>query len=539
QHNAGLVEAVRNMEDRIRRRDILVDDEVLVAFYKERLPGVFDMRTLKHRIRKKGGDRFLRLDREMLIRYTPDPDVLDQYPRQLDLGHRVLTCDYSFEPGTEADGVTVTIPAESAGDVPRQQLDWLVPGLLNEKITALIKGLPKAYRVKLVPVADTVQTILQEMPRERESLPTALSRFLFQRLKVDVPAAAWPVDALPDHLKMRLAITDAKGRVVASGRDDSLLDHRESDLLLPAGTSALARRWERRGITTWDFGDLPDMLTGADGRGAPWRLYPRLEADDNEIRIRLFSDLKAAEVAQANGVSALLARHFADGLKFLKKNLKLPVLLKRQSVYFGGMAAIEGQLFQRVTRELFAHPILTAADYHARVDELTALRVHQCGQDLRDVVVAVIEAHHEVRCRITEVEKKRIAAPVVGQFLLTLKNELTRLVPDNFVLLYDRQRLSHVVRYLSALSIRVQRGYTDLEKDRSRESLVAPFIEQLKRMLQSLDSSTSVEKRAAVEAFFWTIEEYKVSIFAQEVGTDGPVSIKRLNRMIGEIERMV
>lgn len=539
QHNADMVEAVRSMEDRIRRRDILVDDEVLVSFYKDRLPGVSDMRTLKHRIRKQGGDRFLRLDREMLIRYTPDPDELEQFPRQLDLGHRVLDCDYAFEPGMETDGVTVTIPVESTGDVPRQQLDWLVPGLLNEKITALIRGLPKAYRVKLVPVADTVQTILREMPRGRESLPTALSRYLFQRFKVDVPAAAWPLDALPDHLKMRLAITDAKGRVVASGRDDSLLEQRVSNPALPAGTSALARQWERRGITTWDFGDLPDVLTGTDERGTPWRLYPRLEAGDNEIRIRLFSDLKAAEDAQANGVAALLARHFANDLKFLKKNLKLPALLKHQTVYFGGMAAIEAQLFRCVTRELFAHSILTAADYHARAGELTALRVHQCGQGLRDAAIAVIEAHHEVRCRIADVEKKRSAAPVVGQFLQTLKNELARLVPDNFVLLYDRQRLSHLVRYLSALSIRAQRGYTDLEKDRSRETLVAPFVEQLKRMLQCMDSSTSAEKRTAVEAFFWSIEEYKVSVFAQEVGTDGPVSVKRLNRLIGEIERMV
>jgi ATP-dependent helicase HrpA len=539
QYNAERVAAVRSMEDRIRRRDILVDDEVLVAFYKTRLPGVCDMRTLKHRIRKKGGDRFLRLDPKMLIRYAPDPDVLDRFPRQLDLGHRVLACDYAFEPGTEVDGVTVTIPAETTGDVPREQLDWLVPGLLPEKITALIKGLPKAYRIKLVPVADTVQAILDEMPRGWESLPAALSRFLFHRLKVDIPAAAWPVDTLPDHLKMRLAITDGKGNVVASGRDERLLDQRESGPALPAGTSALARQWEHRGIATWDFGDLPDMLASADGPGTSWCLYPRLEAGDNEIRIRLFSDVKAAEDAQANGVAALLARHFADDLKFLKKNLKLPVLLKHQTVDLGGLAAIEKQLFQCVTRELFAQPILTAADYHARVDELAALRVHQCGQDLREAVIAVIEAHHEVRCRITDVENKRIAAPVVGQFLQTLKNELARLVPDNFVLLYDRQRLTHLVRYLSALSIRTQRGYTDLEKDRSRESLVAPFVEQLKRMLQSLDASTSAEKRAAVEAFFWTIEEYKVSVFAQEVGTDGPVSVKRLKRLIGEIERMV
>jgi ATP-dependent helicase HrpA len=253
----------------------------------------------------------------------------------------------------------------------------------------------------------------------------------------------------------------------------------------------------------------------------------------------LFSDSKAAEAAHVKGVAALLTRHFAEDIKFLKKNLKLPALLKRQTVYFGGMAAIEGQLFQCVTRDLFDHPILTAADYQARLDELTTLRVHQHGQNLRGAVVAVIEAYHEVQCRITDVENQRIATPVVGRFLQTLKNELTRLVPDTFVLLYDCQRLSHLVRYLNALAIRAQRGYTDLEKDRYRETLVAPFIDHLNRMLQSMDTSTSAEKRAAVESFFWAIEEYKVSVFAQEVGTDGSVSVKRLNRLIGEIERMV
>jgi len=154
-------------------------------------------------------------------------------------------------------------------------------------------------------------------------------------------------------------------------------------------------------------------------------------------------------------------------------------------------------------------------------------------------VVAVIEAHHEAQCRILEIEQKRIAAPVVGQFLQTLKDELARLVPHNFVMLYDRERLCHLVRYLKTISIRVQRGITDLEKDRARQALVAPFIEHLDRMLGSMDATASIEKRVAVEAFFWTIQEYKVSVFAQEVGTDGPVSAKRLKQRIGEIERMV
>ncbi len=538
-HNAELVAQVRGMEDRIRRRDILVDDDVLVDFYRQRLPGVADMRTLNHRIRKKGGDRFLHLDREMLIHYQPNDDVLDQFPQKLDLGHRVLDCDYLFEPGDDADGVTLSVPAEAVGDVPRQQLDWLVPGLLEEKVTALIKGLPKAYRVQLVPVADTVQLILDNMPRGRESMPTALSRFLFEQLQVDIPAAAWPVDGLPEHLKMRLAITDDRGRVVASGRDERLLDNSTTAPRLPPGTENLIRQWEREDIRDWDFGDLPGSLK-VDSRGKRARhLYPRLALDGGAIGLRLFNDPKAAEQAHIDGVAALLRRHFAEDLKFLKRNLKLPALLKRQTVYFGGQAAVDSQLAECVTRSLFSRFVLTQADYQDVVAELTRRRVHQCGQDLREAVIAVVEAHHEARCRIADVEKKRIAAPVVGQFLQALKDELARLVPDTFVSLYDRQRLQHLVRYLNAISIRAQRGLTDLEKDRSRQNLVAPFLERLNQMLATMDATTSLQKRAQVEAFFWMIEEYKVSLFAQEVGTDGPVSAKRLKKLIGEIDRMI
>jgi ATP-dependent helicase HrpA len=284
---------------------------------------------------------------------------------------------------------------------------------------------------------------------------------------------------------------------------------------------------------------LPQVLIFDDSSGAPWRLYPRLAVDGPDIRLRLFTHLKAADEAHRQGVAALLARRFQDDLKFLKKNLKLPTLLKRQAHYFGGLAAIEKQLFQSVTRELLAHPILCAAEYNARIDTLAALPLHQSGRDLHEAVIAVVEAYHEVRCRILDVANPGGAPSVLGQFLQAVQGELMRLVPDNFVSLYDRQRLMHLVRYLRALSIRVQRGSVDMEKDRSRQAMVAPVTEQLNRMLQTMHAFTSVEKRAAVEAFFWMIEEFKVSIYAQEVGTDGPVSLKRLNARMREIDRMV
>jgi ATP-dependent helicase HrpA len=243
-----------------------------------RLPGVCDIRTLKHRIRKKGGDRFLRLDREMLIRYAAGPDVLDQFPRQLDLGHRVLACDYAFEPGTEVDGVTVTIPAETTGDVPREQLDWLVPGLLAEKITALIKGLPKAYRVKLVPVADTVQTILDEMPRggkacprpEPISLPSVEGGHPGGSLAGGRPAG--PFEDAPGHHRCQGKGGGQRPGRAPAGPGVNRVRPCPSGLRWPE-TAMGARRHHRLGFRR--------SARGADQcrrpPGTPWCLYPRLE----------------------------------------------------------------------------------------------------------------------------------------------------------------------------------------------------------------------------------------------------------------------
>lgn len=542
-HNADLMDQIQNMEDRIRRRDIRVEDEALVAFYQERLPGIVDMRTLKHFIRKKGGDAFLRLNMDILTRYRPDPDVLSQFPQALDLGHRALPFDYVFDPGTEADGVTVTIPAEAAGDVSRDQLDWLVPGLLPEKITTLIRGLPKAYRVQLVPVSETVDLLMREMPHGEESLPAALSRFLFERRGIAIPADAWPVSQLPDHLRLRLSITDARGNIVASGRDETLLDQKTETPGLPKGFQKLRAKWERAGITVWDFGDLPAVLELEDRSKRLWRLFPRLTISPltpnaDTVGIQLYTDEKTADAAHRQGVARLFSRRFADDLRHLKKNLKLPVLLKRQAVCFGGLTAVEAQLAQRVIQGRFALNILSTAEFEAQAAAFAQNPIYQEGQDLREAAIALIEAHHEVRIKLTDIEQRRIAAPLIREFVDARKQELSRLVPETAIQVYDLNRLRSMVRYLRAAGLRIERGLLDLEKDRARQLLLDPWLARLKKMMDSLDARTSAEKRAAVEDFFWMIEEYRISLFAQEVGTDGPISAKRLDRRAAEIDRM-
>jgi len=286
-HNRDLINKVRDMEARLRKRDILISEEDMYQFYREKLDRVYDIRTLRSCL-KKGSDDFLRMTEADIFRYSPDENELALYPDRIDLGNRSFDCAYSFDPGKCDDGVTIKVPSTLAPSVVSESLDWLVPGLLTEKITALIKGLPKAYRKKLVPVSDTVDAIINELPQNTETqntkhktqntrLITTLGNFIYDRFGLDIPASAWPLDALPDHLKMRISITGPGGKELRSGRDKRILNGNIPEKVDPNAFESARKEWEKTGITSWDFGDLPDVMTLTGKNREKWTVCPGLE----------------------------------------------------------------------------------------------------------------------------------------------------------------------------------------------------------------------------------------------------------------------
>ena len=194
-HNRRLIEDIKAIEDRLRRRDLLINEEALFAVYAEKLPEVYSSQMLSNMVKKKGGDRFLRLEKQDLMNYDPDTGDLALYPLSTKIKGQRFKYSYHFGPGEDDDGVTIKVPVSLAAAVPKEKFDWLVPGLIKEKIETLIKGLPKVYRKKLVPVNATIDIISREMPRVKQSLLSALGEFILQRFGVDIPAAAWPIDA--------------------------------------------------------------------------------------------------------------------------------------------------------------------------------------------------------------------------------------------------------------------------------------------------------------------------------------------------------
>jgi ATP-dependent helicase HrpA len=430
------------------------------------------------------------------------------------------------------------MPVSAASAIPMASTDWVVPGLLEEKITELIKGLPKSYRKQLVPVAETVKVVMADMPRFNGALINSLSRFLYDRLNVDIPANVWNEKDLPDYLKMRITLTDASGKEICTSRDKGVLLQSTPQTSGVEGFASERLRWEKTGLTTWDFEDLPEVITITAKTGHAFPVYPALEKEGESVNLRLFRNKEAADTAHKEGVSQLYRQYFKKDISFLKKTLNLPSGIGEMARYFGGKKQVEQQMLDRVIKDLFCRNIRTGIEFFDYAQQQVN-RLVPAGQSLLKAIVPVITIYKEVRSLFYSIETSNAKNPVVMDFIEELRQSLASLMPENFIELYRTDRMPDLVRYIKALIIRAERGRADMDKDRKKAENIQPFIDSLGEMINSLEPASSMEKREAIEVFFWMIEEFKVSQFAQELKTPYPVSAKKLKQQASRILRMI
>jgi ATP-dependent helicase HrpA len=414
----------------------------------------------------------------------------------------------------------------------------MVPGLFKEKITALIKGLPKRFRKALVPVSTSVDIIVAEIERTSDPLLTSLSRFIYRRFGVDIPAAAWAVEQLPSYLRMRIAITDQAGREITSGRHPGLLKQPWTETSPGAGESDLWKmareKWERSNLTSWDFGNLPEQVP----LGEDLVAFPALEAGDGVVNIRLYQELGEARRAHLSGVKRLYTLHYAQDLKHVKRALNLSGDSGFLTSYFGGKTAFEQSLYEALVQELYEKDIrgqTSFFDYGERLRPRLLIR----AKALRDLALDLLRAYHQLRSTLHALETDMTKNKSVYIFLNGIRHDLEDLIPANFFELYSEDRLRQMPRYLKGMEIRAQRGANDLTKDQKKEAQLEIYLNALEGMQKELSPHASLEKREAIEQFRWMVEEFRVSLFAQELKTSYPVSPKRLEKQLREIERMV
>lgn len=536
-HNRKLIAEVEEMEEKIRRRDILTGEDMLAAFYESRLPGIYDIRTLQKLILDRGGDTFLRMTREDVLRNEPDPRELSLYPDEVKLGRFSFRASYRFDPGSPDDGLTIKIPVNMISQVPAAAVDRLVPGLLREKIAALIRGLPKAYRRHLQPIARTCEILMEGMDETDAPIVSVLGRMIRERFGLDIPASAWPTEALDKHLKMRLAVVDGKDREIAASRDIHALQAEALSAGESRAFAAMQARWEKTGLVDWTCEDLPETIPLQYHGHSEGYAFPSLTAEGDGAAVRLYRSEREARVAHLAGVRALFAVRFADEMRHLKKSIGLSGEMKHWAADVMGVKPFEQAVMEKVMHDLFDVNIRTAEAFRRHGAEVRP-RILPAGQEAIRTAGPILKAAFDTISSIKVLEQANRGSKPVLKFLADLKKEAGNLVPPSFLLSYDTERFSHIVRYLKALTIRATRGAVHLEKDLAKAGELSPFAVWHDEQTAALPPAATEEKRQALAAFRWMLEEYKISLFAQELKTAFPVSPKRLRQQMEEIDRI-
>jgi ATP-dependent helicase HrpA len=536
-HNAALIKKMEKIENKLRRRNIMVGEDVLAEFYSKRLQGILDLRALAGLIKQRGGDQFLRMKEEELFRAVPDTDDLSLFPDQMNIGGGRFKTVYRFSPGKEEDGVTIQVPASFANVLPSAALEWGVPGMLREKLTAILKGLPKMYRKQLVPISNTVDIILKEMGQADQPLIATLSRFVYQRFRVDIPAEAWNNLIIPVHLLTRISITDDNGREIRSGRDISQV-LKESPVPAPIHDSPALQRlrnqWEREGLKDWDIDDLPESIS-PDGN---MFIYPGLEASEGHVNMRLFLSKEEAIASHLKGVKRLLAIKVDKDLKLLKRNWPLPGEVASIAIYFGGKTELEKSMLRGVLNRLLLRNIRVKEEFEACAAALSK-EIFEEYRTVREHTIAIIKAFDRTRSYLNNLEAANKSNQAVLSLCTEIRSDLSSLVPNDFPEIYTTGRMTGIPRYLRAMEIRAERGANNPEKDRIKAEQLEIYVKALRKIASELSSHASMEKKTGIDDFRWMLEEFKVSLFAQELGTSFPVSAKRLDKLRYELERIV
>ncbi len=558
EHNLSLFNQVKIMEEKLRKRGLVADEETIARLYEQRLPVISDIQSLLNLIKEKGSDEFLRFREEDLIANEPDPEEISQYPDQIKIGDAAFALRYSFEPGKSDDGVTVNVPLGFVSRAAVENIDRYLPSLLQEKAVCLLKSLPKSLRQRLPSPVQTVKVLLEQKSYLNKSLPQALSQLLQDKYKVTVPRDAWDLEKLPAHLNIRYSVIDEKGKEIKNSRDINLLQKELADTINTSAMDNIRCDWEKEGITRWDFGELPKQIPLTGIHGLIGYAYPALHLMNDSVNLRLFSDQRESAASHLQGVAALYEIHFADKLKQLKKNVILNTEMKAIAANIGNSKHLEQSILNRIKKDLFLKPWRKQEDFIQHADSLNA-KILQYGQQVLIAIAPVLKAFADTHACVHKLMMKNTGNSPVLKFLKDIQTELKGLVPVNFPELYTFDRMKDLPRYSKALTLRAQRGSLNLISAQNKMQQVLIYSRQLQKMLTPatddfMPSRTSIqeisrfkddivkdypeEKKEMIEELFWMIEEYKISLFAQELKTPYPISPKKLNQLIEEIEKL-
>ena len=516
--NRDLRSRVETWQMQQRLMQFLDLDEAAYRFYAERLEDISSTHDLNRLIKRKGAD-FLLMSEKHLAGEQVDFDR-DAFPEFLEVDGEQVPLSYAYRPGQDRDGVTLQLPYKLVHFVQPEVLDWLVPGLLEEKITHLLRGLPKSIRKRFVPVPDKAREIAAVLQPTHGALLDSLSAHILSHYGIEISQSDWNVRDLPEHLQMRVEVRDEKEKAIVAARDLRVLreqlDAREEDVQSDAWMRA-QKQVSRRDVTGQTLGELPERVEVMQAGGMPVFGYVGLKREGDRVDVCLFKRADEAERETQAGWMRLCEREMRDEMRALKRSLDDLAQFEggREALREGAYANLMAHLFTRDA----AFPI-TRQCFDSRVQQARLYLQHLAPQ-LIQAMESLFETHREIRLL-------RGGYP-------EMEADLVRLMPADFLRQTPYDQVLHLSRFLKAIVIRAERAMLDPMKDRQKAEQVQPFQDAVDELM---DSELTGEKRDAVQALRWMVEEFRVSVFAQELGTAQKVSPKRLYDKLEQVRGM-
>ena len=497
------------------------------------------------RQRQEAEPRFLFMTPEDLRDPETIPHDATAFPAALPVDNRVLPLHYAYKPGQAEDGVTVQVSVREAEALTPAALDWAVPGHLEAKVEHYLRALPKELRRAFVPLAETAKTLAAQVAARdrltdrREALPEALAAQIAERFRVAIDPGVWADKPLPDHLRVRIRVVDAAGRELIASRElpeirgALLAQSREASKAVaheePVAWRSARAQWETPEFAQWTFDAVPERVLVAEQGGTPVYAFPGLLAGAAGVARRLFKTPEEAVASSRHALSALLERQLGHDLMWTQRDLRALREVGPLTATLAPVEQLQEQAFETLRRWVTSPrrvlgTAATAAEVAARLTagQVTAA-VEKAKQDLRGLVPRFVDLVKEILTWRQELLVLR--DPPAG-----MAAELEALLPGDFLRRTPYEQLVHFPRYLKAKKLRAERWRKHPGKDAERAAQLAPH----ERAVVELRRARKVHDHE-VEAFRWLVEELRVGLFAQELGTAEPVSVVKLERVLASL----
>lgn len=531
--NEKLLEEVGYIQHKGRRVDLIEDEEWLYEFYDQKLPDTVVNGVTFDQWRKKverEQPKLLFLTKEDLTRQDEGHISSWEYPDEKQIGRLTLPLQYRFEIGHEEDGVTVVIPVHRLNQLSEQAFEWLVPGLLQEKLIALVKGLPKQLRKHFVPVPSMVERCLEVEPDGKGSLYEWLTMRLRKLTGESVPLTSWNTELITDHLRMNFRVIDEQGKHLDNSRDLKALQRKYNEAAGESFNQLAEDELNYTGCIKWAFGELPEVYQ-FEQNGQNFIGYPAIIDEGDAVGVRILDTQEKSDLQHAAGLSRLFQLQLKKEAKYIIKNLPFSpeseLAYNRLSKHPDLRRDIMSQSYKE---DMFGLVIRTVFVFGHTIR--SEQQFEQCLKDNKSELINTANkiGGHVIKALslYTQIKKQVDGLPQQDKSVIDVQLQLARLCYQGFLMTTADDYLKHYPRYLQAIEIRLQNMLHQVDKDQQKMQEIAKFQQWYWQSIEKRQKDATVNPER--EVFRWMLEEFRVSLFAQQLKTAKPVSAKRLEK---------